>query len=132
MNAEPIDLGATHCVRLVGKVRPPADLMRKAREGLSPEGFARLMLVTQGAEPTAYQLCREVEFEREGRYPEEVPPSHAVLRKIQESAAILATAMEQLSPQAFSALMLRVGQRPPTARELCEAVEAERAQLLEH
>lgn len=118
-----------YTVRLAGSVRPPEDMMAVARAELSADGFARLMDVTAGEAPTPHQLVREVEYEREGRYPPEAPAplTNAKLLRLQTESALLAAAMIELSPGAFTELMTRIGQRAPSAHELVEAVEAERA-----
>lgn len=109
-----------------GSVTPPADMIEAARKSLSPEGFERLMKATGGAAPTPAQLCREVELER-GTYrePEPLPPEE--LKRIRGEAFMIAAAKQQLSDAAFKALMHSIDWRAPTAAELAQAVDAERA-----
>ena len=49
---------------LYGTVRPPADMLKAAREQLTPDGFAALMQLTNQQPPTPAQLVAAVEEER--------------------------------------------------------------------
>lgn len=46
---------------ITGSVRPPADMMKAARDSLPPEEFDALMLETEGQAPTPAQLVAHVE-----------------------------------------------------------------------
>lgn len=112
---------------LCGTVTPPPDMHAAARQSLSPEGYERLMRATGGAAPTPAQLVQEAEFERTGAYPVAEPAVNAKAQAVARDAYMIAAAKSELSDEGFKTLMHSIDWRAPTAAEVAQAVDAERA-----